>query len=121
MKSAAAMGKLGAKATVSNRRLDGTWVKTMVLTSPMRRASQAAPKWEAAFIARAAKKSRPSVPAPASKRSRKKSARSAVVRKPPPRLSRAKRLEMRQRTRLVSGTNEILGREGTSTAGESQE
>src|SRR6185503_1277606 len=49
----AAIGKLGAYATVISRRLEGIWVKTIVLTSPMRRASHAAPRWDRAFRRRA--------------------------------------------------------------------
>jgi len=57
--SPAATGKLGAKGTVARRRLDGMCVKTIVFTSPIRLASQAAAMCESAFMARAPKKSAP--------------------------------------------------------------
>ena len=64
-------------------------VKTIVFTRPKRAASRAAARCESAFRTRAPKKSRPSAASPTPKRAWKKSATSAVVRNPPPRLSRA--------------------------------
>ena len=60
-------GKLGTYATVTSRRLDGRCVKTIVLTSPIRFASHAAPKWLNAFATRAAAKSKAIVPSDATK------------------------------------------------------
>src|SRR5258707_1291783 len=42
--SASAQVAEGAKGTAIRSRLEGRWVKTMVLTSPMRRARNAAPR-----------------------------------------------------------------------------
>src|SRR6266581_4360075 len=39
----------GANAVATKNMLEGKCVKTMVFTSPMRRANHAAPRWEAAF------------------------------------------------------------------------
>jgi hypothetical protein len=65
-------------------------VNTIVFTRPMRFASQAAPTCEAALAARAAKKRTATAPSETPNRSKKKNERSAAVRNPPARLSRAK-------------------------------
>ena len=54
MNSAAATPNVGAIGSVSNNRLDGMWVNTIVFTKPMRRASQAATKCDSTVIIRAA-------------------------------------------------------------------
>ena len=71
-------------------------VNTIVFTSPIRRASHAAPRCDSAFSTRAPKKRSPITASLTPKRSKKKYDSSAVVRKPPPRLSSAKSEEIRQ-------------------------
>ncbi|TPW01378.1 MAG: hypothetical protein FD124_3724, partial [Alphaproteobacteria bacterium] len=94
----AAMAKVGASGTVSSNRLDGMWVNTMVFTSPMRAASQAAPRCDTAFISRAPKNSRPITLAETPKRSKKNHDTSAAPMKPPAMLSMANSAEMRSST-----------------------
>ena len=53
--SAPAIAALGDAGTAIRKRLDGRCVHTMVFNSPMRRASQAAARWDSAFRTRAAK------------------------------------------------------------------
>jgi hypothetical protein len=68
----AAVSKFGMNGTVSSSRLDGMCVNTMVFTSPMRRASQAAARCEPALAMRAMKNNTPISLAPTPKRSWKK-------------------------------------------------
>jgi hypothetical protein len=59
------MGKLGAKASVTSSKLEGACVKTMVSTSPNRRARRAAAKCERTLATRAPKKRSATTPSPA--------------------------------------------------------
>ncbi len=79
------------------------WVNTMVLTRPMRAASQAAPRCETALAARAKKKSVAIAPALAPNRSKKKYDSRAVPRNPPASESIRNRPEIRRTMRRLSG------------------
>ena len=79
------------------------WVNTMVLTSPMRRASHAAPRCESALAMRAPANSAPITAMLTPKRSKKKYERSAVVRRPPARLSIPNSAQILHSIRRVSG------------------
>src|SRR5262249_38508056 len=115
--STAATGKVGANATVTSRRLEGMWVKTIVFTRPIRFASHAAPRCDAAFARRAPKKSAPTTPSVTPNRSKKKYERSEVVRKPPARLSRPNKAEILQSFwRLSPERTIVLVCTGASTA-----
>src|SRR5262245_32523649 len=96
------MGKFGANATVISKRLDGMWVKTIVLTSPIRRASHAAARCDAAFPILAPKNSSPSAASDTPKRWKKKYERREAVRNPPARLSMPKSEEIVHTARRLS-------------------
>ncbi len=68
--------------------LDGMWVNTMVLTSPMARASRAATGYENALSTLDQKKNRLAADSDRSKRSNSHSASSDCTTKPPAKASR---------------------------------
>src|SRR5215831_5227320 len=60
--------KVGAKGTAIRNKLDGKCVKTIVFTSPMRRASHAAPRCDTALRTCTAKNTNPRISSPIPKR-----------------------------------------------------
>src|SRR5215831_12922962 len=118
--------KVGAKGTAIRNRLEGKCVRTIVFTSPMRRASHAAPRCETALRTCTAKNTKARLSSPIPKRLKNQYVTSASVRKPPPNASSENRAVSLATILLLSGA--ILVRAGTSqdglatsTAGERKE
>ena len=81
--SASATGRLGAHAASTRQTFAGMWVKTIVLSRPMRRATTGAASCEAALSNPAQKKNAPACASDRPKRSSSQSAISELTTRPP--------------------------------------
>src|ERR1044071_569959 len=99
----------GMNAAAIRNMLEGRWVKTMVLISPIRRASHAAPRCESAFNTWTVKNNRASWLSAMPKRRKNQYETSASVRKPPPKASIANNAESCLMVDLVSGETATRG------------
>ena len=80
--------RLGANAAAIRQMLDGMWVNTMVLTRPIRRASQPASGYDKALSTLVQKKNRLAADSEMPKRLNSHSASSDCTTKPPANASR---------------------------------